>query len=118
MANVKIGDTLYLAEITTKANDKSWDGRNTKYITLTMSSAEAAKLWVDGVKWSTIQTNTTYDNFGNPETQQWEFDCSEYSLAGDIIDHRNGTVTIVMGMMTDLELVLECWLNEGGDIDG
>lgn len=114
MASVKIGGLTYPAEVITKANDKSWDGRNTKYITLKMTNADAEALWVDGVKWSTIQTNVTHDAFGDPEITQLELDCSEYNLAGNIINHRNGTLTVVMGMMTDLEVVLECWLNEGG----
>ena len=118
MAGVKISGVYYPAEVVSRANDKGWGGRNTKSITLGMSSAEAAALWVDGVSWSIIQENTTYDNFGDAEVTRWEIDCSEYNLAGDIIDHRDGTVTVIMGMMTELEMVLECWLNEGGNSNG
>lgn len=39
-----------------------------------------------------------------------EYDNCEYSLAGDIIDHRNGFVTVKMGKLTDLEAALELLL--------
>ena len=41
-----------------------------------------------------------------PVTKLEEYDNSEYSIAGDIIDHRNGKVTIKMGKSTAEELLL------------
>ena len=95
MAEVKINDTLYPAVIAGKMQDASWDNRSTKTITLEMDYATAVELFVDGVEWSIVDDeNTEYDN-------------SEYSLAGDITDHRDGTLSVKMGKMTDLEEVLE-----------
>lgn len=95
MAEVKINDTLYPAVIAGKMQDASWDNRSTKTITLEMDYATANELFVDGVEWSIVDDeNTEYDN-------------SEYTLAGDITDHRDGTMSIKMGKMTDLEEVLE-----------
>ena len=95
MAEVKINDTLYPAVIAGKMQDASWDNRSTKTITLEMDYATANELFVDGVEWSIVDDeNTEYDN-------------SEYSLAGDITDHRDGTMSVKMGKMTDLEEVLE-----------
>ena len=95
MAEVKINDTLYPAVIAGKMQDASWDNRSTKTITLEMDYATANELFVDGAEWSIVDDeNTEYDN-------------SEYSLAGDITDHRDGTLSVKMGKMTDLEEVLE-----------
>lgn len=95
MAEVKINDTLYPAVIAGKMQDASWDNRSTKTITLEMDYATANELFVDGVEWSIVDDeNTEYDN-------------SDYCLAGDITDHRDGTLSVKMGKMTDLEEVLE-----------
>jgi hypothetical protein len=60
-----------------------------------MDYATANELFVDGVEWSIVDDeNTEYDN-------------SDYCLAGDITDHRDGTLSVKMGKMTDLEEVLE-----------
>lgn len=41
------------------------------------------------------------------------YDNSDYCVAGDITDHRDGTVTVKMGRLTALEETLE--LIYGGD---
>lgn len=95
MAEVKINNTIYPAVISGRISDPAWDGRASKTITLEMDYATANELFVDGVEWSIVDDeNTEYDN-------------SDYCLAGDITDHRDGTLSIKMGKMTDLEEVLE-----------
>ena len=95
MAEVKINDTLYPAVIAGKMQDASWDNRSTKTITLEMTHATAVETFVDNAEWSIVDDeNTEYDN-------------SDYCLAGDITDHRDGTLSVKMGKMTDLEEVLE-----------
>ena len=37
--------------------------------------------------------------------EQEVYDNSEYSIAGDVVDHRNGTVTVKMGKPTAEELL-------------
>ena len=107
---IKVNNTEYPAEINGNPKDRSWGERDTKTITLTMTSAEVAALLTDNTPWSIVlrETVNKLDNDGNPtgETEEVvnEWDNSAYSLAGDLTDHRNGTVSIKMGRPTESEL--------------
>ena len=106
---IKVNNTEYPAEINGNPKDRSWGERGTKTITLTMSHDEAAALLPDNTPWSIVQRETVnkLDNDGNPtgETEEVvnEYDNSEYSMSGDITDHRDGTVSIRMGKPTEAE---------------
>ena len=126
MTYVNITGVKYPATILGKMNDKDWDGRESKAITLEMSYADAIDLFVDGVAWSIVdefesselkidyEGNIIFDEDGNPIRENVlksvEFDNSEYNLAGDIIDHRDGTLTVKMGKLTELEEAYEILL--------
>lgn len=107
---IKVNNTEYPATFTGDRADRSWGGRDTKTITLTMTNAEAAALLTDNTPWSIVQRDMVdvLDEQGKPtgETKEVvnEYDNSEYSLAGDITDHRDGTVSIKMGKPTESEL--------------
>ena len=107
---IKVNNTEYPAAISGANNDRSWNGRDTKTITLTMTHAEVAALLPDNTPWGIVQRETVdvLDEQGQPtgETKEVvnEYDNSEYSLAGDITDHRDGTVSIKMGKPTESEL--------------
>ena len=106
---IKVNNTEYPAEINGNPKDRSWDGRDTKTITLTMTTTEVATLLPDNTPWSIVQRETVdkLDNDGNPtgETEEVvnEWDNSAYSLSGAITDHRDGTVSIKMGKPTETE---------------
>lgn len=106
---IKVNNTEYPAAVNGVNNDRTWDGRDTKTVTLTMTAAEAAALLPDNTSWSIVQRETApkYDAEGNPtgETEEVtnEWDNSEYSLSGDITDRRDGTVSIKMGKPTEVE---------------
>lgn len=106
---IKVNNTEYPAAISGANNDRAWDGRDTKTITLTMTHAEAAALLPDNTPWSIVQRDTVpkYDEDGQPtgETEEIvnEWDNSAYSLSGAITDHRDGTVTVKMGKPTETE---------------
>lgn len=110
---IKVNNTEYPAEISGDRADRTWGGRDTKTITLTMTHDEAAALLPDNTPWSIVQRETVdvLDEQGNPtgETEEVvnEYDNSEYSIAGDITDHRDGTVSIKMGKPTESELSAE-----------
>lgn len=127
MTFVKLNDTLYPATINGRVADKDWDNRESKAITLEMDYATAIALFVDGLAWSIVQQNEVpayqmdengeyvLDENGEPiqtgtEEQETEFDNSEYNLAGDLTDHRDGTITVKMGKLTDLEEAYEIML--------
>lgn len=112
MTFVKINGVLYPATISGRVADQDWDGRASKAITLAMDYATAIGLFVDGLAWSIVQQEEVpvYDETGtqiDTEIQETEWDNSDYDVAGDIIDHRNGTITAKMGKITDSEALAE-----------
>ena len=115
MTYIKINETLYPATISGRVQDKDWDNRESKAITLEMDYATAIGLFVDGLAWSIVQETPiqvqTEDENGNvtveTKMEVEEFDNSEYDIAGSITVHRNGTVTVKMGKITDGEALAE-----------
>ena len=107
---IKVNGQEYPAKFISKYQDLNWDKRETQTIYLTMTHDEVAALLPSGTPWSNVfrETKDVLDADGNPtgETKEVvnEYDNSEYSLAGDITDHRNGTVSIKMGKPTESEL--------------
>ena len=106
---IKVRNTEYPATVNGNHTDRNWDNRDTKTVYLTMTHDEAAALLPSGTPWSIVQRATVdaLDEQGQPtgETKEVvnEYDNSEYSLAGDITDHRDGTVSIKMGKPTETE---------------
>ena len=119
MIFVKINETLHPASVSGKVTDKDWDNRESKSITLEMDYTTAIGLFVDGMAWSIVDQHEipVFDENGEQtgtELKETEFDNSEYNLAGDITDHRDGTITVKVGKLTDLEQAYEILL--GGDM--
>ena len=108
---IKVNNTEYPTAVNGVYNDRTWGGRDTKTVTLTMTHDAVAALLPDNTPWSIVQRDMVdvLDEQGNPtgETKEVvnEYDNSEYSLAGDITDHRDGTVSIKMGKPTETESV-------------
>ena len=119
---IKVNNTEYPAEINGNPKDRSWGERDTKTITLTMTSAEVAALLTDNTPWSIVlrETVNKLDNDGNPtgETEEVvnEWDNSAYSLSGGITDHRDGTVSIKMGKPTETENAVGAVVALTGDV--
>ena len=101
MTYVKINNTLYPAQISGRLQDNNWNGRSSKTITLEMEYATAIALFVDDLIWSIYDDGVEENVTGEPA----EFDNSEYCVAGDVTDHRDGTVSVKMGMPTDGEIL-------------
>ena len=80
---VKVNNTEYPATVDGVNNDRTWGGRESKAVTLEMTHAAAAQLFVDGLSWSIVQRDTVpvYDTDGKPtgatEEQVQEWDNSE-----------------------------------------
>ena len=106
---IKVNNTEYPATIAGILKDREWNEREVKNIRLTMTATAVAALLPDNTPWSIVQRDTVdvLDEQGKPtgETKEVvnEWDNSEYSLAGDITDHRDGTVSIKMGKPTEAE---------------
>lgn len=106
---IKVNGQEYPATCIYNYKDRNWDMRETQTVHLTMPYAQAAALLPNNTPWSIVLRETVdkLDNDGNPtgETEEAvnEWDNSDYSLAGDITDHRDGTVSIKMGKPTETE---------------
>ena len=115
MTYIKINGELYPASIDGRVSDIDWDKRESKSITLDMDYETASSLLVDGLAWSIVQKDEVpvFDEEGNQtgtEIKETEFDNSEFNLAGDLTDHRDGRITAKMGKLTDLEEAYEIML--------
>ena len=113
MIYFKTNNTEYPASIAGKVTDRDWGGRESKAVTLEMTHAAAAQLFVDGLSWSIVQRDTVpvYDTDGNPtgatEEQVQEWDNSDFCVAGSITDNRDGTCTCKIGKKTEVEILRE-----------
>jgi hypothetical protein len=112
MTYIKINDVQYPATINGRVTDKDWDNRESKSITLEMTHEDAKSIFVDDLAWSIVYQPDSYkDEKGEIVVPEAEvYDNSEFVLAGDIIDHRDGTITVKMGKLTALEEAYEIML--------
>lgn len=107
MTQIKISGQTYDATISGTSRDTAWDNRESKSITLAMDYATAMETFVDDAPWSILYQGPDYYDH---EAQQTvtppveEYDNSDYCLAGDVTDHRDGTITVKMGKPTAQEL--------------
>lgn len=120
---IEINDIKYPASITGKLRDSDWDNRESKAITLEMSYEDAMNLFTNDLQWNITQDRQerveVLDDEGNVKVDEHGvtlmeivtvfdvYDNSDYSIAGDIIDHRNGKVTVKMGKPTAEEMLEE-----------
>ena len=101
---LKANNTETPCEAAEHYRDSAW-GRPTCTVTIKASAAEIAALLPNNAPWSLIEREDVLDESGMPtgQTVDHERDMSEYSLSGDITDHRDGTVSIKMGKPTETE---------------
>lgn len=112
---IKIGEAQMPAVITGRLTDGDWDNRASKAIRVEMTYADALALFNNNIEWFILQDKKviveTTDDEGkiHKETkiETETYDNSEYSIAGDIIDHRDGTITVKMGKPTAEEMLAE-----------
>ena len=86
-------------------SDRVW-----KKIVISGELEEIKQYFVDNAKyvqkWDSI--GHTIDPETNEEieiTETLDMDLSEFSIAGEIVDHRDGTYTVLMGKPTELEIL-------------
>ena len=107
MTQVKVNEMTYDAMISGTNRDTAWGNRASKSITLAMDYATAMETFVDDVPWAILYQGPDYYD---PELQQMvtppveEYDNSDYCMAGDVTDHRDGTITVKMGKPTAAEI--------------
>ena len=109
MVYIKVNDKEYEAKVVRDYSDRDWNERQTQTLYLAMSHDEAAALLPSGTLWSIVirETRDVLDEngmlTGQTEEVVTEEDMSAYSLAGEITDYRDGTVSIKMGKPTETE---------------
>ena len=84
------------------SRDREW---NTFTILSTAGAAAAA--FVNGAEYRHEWDSTVIAEDGTESTEIYSNDLSEYCIAGEIVDHRDGTVTVYMGKKTETELMQE-----------
>lgn len=112
---VEINNIKYPAVITGRLNDHDWNNRASKEITIEMTYMDAINTFVNNVQWNIVQdVEQQIEKHGDNDEITFEtvmgqevYDNSEYNIAGDIIDHRNGKVTVKMGKPTAAEQLAE-----------
>lgn len=72
------------------------DGINRDFLRITVlaSYADVNRYFVDNTEYSIRQFDL--DNEGKELETYTDYDWSEYSVAGDIVDHRDGKITVYM----------------------
>lgn len=116
MIKVKINDMIYEADVSGLMNDRDWDNRESKSIKLKMSHDEAISTFSNGASWFVLVDVNSFvvDEYGNQTDEMIlkteEYNNSDYCIAGDVVDHRDGTVTVKMGKLTELEEAYEILL--------
>lgn len=115
---IEVNGIKYPATITGRVHDEEWDNRESKAITLEMTYAEALVTFVNGISWNIVQEveeieeqiNENNEIITVPTIKYETYDNSEFVIAGDITDHRDGYITVKMGKLTDLEEAYEMML--------
>ena len=107
---IKVDGQEYPATCIYNYKDRNWDMRESVAVHLTMPYAQAAALLTSGTPWFNVfreERDVLDENgelTGQTEEVVTEEDMSAYSLAGEITDYRDGTVSIKMGKPTESEL--------------
>ena len=111
---VEVNGIQYPASITGRLCDREWNDRESKAIKLEMTYSDAVQIFTDDVKWNIVQDfeetimhtdEETGETTFEVVTKQEVYDNSEFSVAGDIVDHRDGNVTVKMGKSTAAEIL-------------
>ena len=100
MQYIVINGREIAANVYRRRRDTDWNNRTSYMITLPLTYQEAIELFKDGVTWGLKVVETSDNDVLEPQIM----DLSEFSVAGSITDNRDGTVTVKMGMRTELEV--------------
>ena len=93
---IKINGQEYPAEVIYLYKDKNWNDRDVHNVFLNLPYDQVVALMPTGTKWSSIIKEN--------DVVVEETDMSEFYIAGQVVDYRNGTVSIKMGKPTESEL--------------
>lgn len=92
---IRVNGQEYPAEVIYLYRDRNWNDRDVRNVFLNLPYDQVVALMPTGTKWSSI--------IKEDDVVVEETDMSEFSIAGQIVDYRNGTVSIKMGKPTETE---------------
>ena len=82
-------------------------GREWKSISVTGTADEVKAAFVDGITYRQQWESTIIAEDGTQTTETQTRDLSDYCVAGDVVDTRDGNVTVYMGRKTEVEKLRE-----------
>ena len=82
-------------------------GREWKSIAVIGTADEVKNAFVDGITYRQQWESTVIAEDGTQTTETQTRDLSDYCVAGDVVDTRDGNVTVYMGRKTEVEKLLE-----------
>lgn len=82
-------------------------GREWKSIAVIGTSDEVKAAFVDGITYRQQWESTIIAEDGTQTTETQTRDLSDYCVAGDVVDTRDGNVTVYMGRKTEVEKLRE-----------
>lgn len=97
MSKIRINNIDYPIISMSQYKEHGWDGgRECAHITLKMEYDNIVNLFQDNLQWSLIVVQE------EPEVER-EINMSKYCVSGKIIDNRDGSFTVWMGELTEIE---------------
>ena len=108
---IKIGDKLFdVIAVYGERKEMLNAMRNCLRIKLESDYETVSTTFVDNITYSLISQIENIDENGNPIIETFEYDKSNYTLACDIVDHRDGTLDVYMCEMTlEEELLIQLY---------
>jgi hypothetical protein len=98
-----IGETTFVCVPASARPARDW-----RRFTFAGTVAEAAGAFTPGEGGRREWDSNTYDEAGNQTgSEVLTEDLSEYCIMGDVVDHRDGTVTVYIGKKTEVEILNE-----------
>ena len=82
-------------------------GREWKSIAVIGTADEVKTAFVDGITYRQQWESTIIAEDGTQTTETQTRDLSDYCVAGDVVDTRDGNVTVYMGRKTEVEKLRE-----------
>ena len=82
-------------------------GREWKSIAVIGTADEVKAAFVDGITYRQQWESTVNAEDGTQTTETQTRDLSDYCVAGDVVDTRDGNVTVYMGRKTEVEKLRE-----------
>ena len=82
-------------------------GREWKSISVIGTADEVKAAFVDGITYRQQWESAIIADDGTQTTETQTLDLSDYCVAGDVVDTRDGIVTVYMGRKTEVEKLRE-----------